>query len=53
MRFLDLGMVLMPIIFLFSSVMFYDLNANMYAASCFVLAIIFSVVLISEFLKAE
>lgn len=50
---MDLGMVLMPIVFLASSVMFYALQANMYAASCFVLAIIFSVVLISEFLKAE
>lgn len=53
MRFIHLGMVLMPIVFLISSVMFYALQADIYAAACFIMAFLFAVVVISEALKTE
>lgn len=48
MKFTHLGLVLMPVIFLVSSVAFYALNGHVYAASCFLWAVIFCFVLISE-----
>ena len=47
------SMVLMPIVFLLSSIMYYSMSANVYAASCFILSIIFAVVLVSDYLKQE
>lgn len=51
MKKTNIGVQWMPAVFLVCSVAFLAMNSKVYAGSCFVLAILFGVVLIGEALK--
>lgn len=48
MKVTNIGVQLMPLVLLICSVLFYALDAKIYAAFCFVLAMLFAFVLMSE-----
>ena len=47
----NLGVQLMPALFVIISVVYYQLQNSFYAAACFILAVLFAVVIVAEALK--
>jgi len=51
MKYTNIGLQLMPMVFIVCSVAFFALNSVLFASACFVLGMLFAFVLLGENLK--